>query len=56
MSGSLCRLLADASGASAIEYGLICAMIALFIIAAIGTTGEKLIAAFSSLLGALELA
>ncbi len=40
----------DQSGATAIEYGLICALIALAIIAAVGTTGEKLVAAFSSLL------
>jgi pilus assembly protein Flp/PilA len=50
MSRTLRRLVADASGATAIEYGLICAMIALAIIAAVGTTGDKLVAAFTSLL------
>jgi pilus assembly protein Flp/PilA len=50
LSLALRRLLADASGATAIEYGLICAMIALAIIAAVGTTGDKLVAAFTSLL------
>lgn len=44
------RFSADQSGATVIEYGLICALIALFIIAAVGTTGEKLVATFTSLL------
>ena len=44
-------LLADRSGATSIEYGLICAMIALAIIAAVGMTGDSLVAKFSSLLG-----
>jgi pilus assembly protein Flp/PilA len=50
MSSTLRRLIADAAGATAIEYGLICAMIALAIIVAVGTTGDKLVAAFTSLL------
>jgi pilus assembly protein Flp/PilA len=50
MPRTLRRLIADASGATAIEYGLICAMIALAIILAVGTTGDKLVAAFTSLL------
>ena len=44
------RFIPDKSGATVIEYGLICALIALFIIAAVGATGEKLVATFSSLL------
>jgi pilus assembly protein Flp/PilA len=44
------RFLADDRAATAIEYGLICAMIALAIIAAVGMTGESLVAAFTSLL------
>ena len=44
------RLLADQSGATSIEYGQICAMIALAMIAAVGMTGDSLVAKFSSLL------
>jgi pilus assembly protein Flp/PilA len=50
MSATYRELLAKTFGATVIEYGLICAMIALAIIAAVGTTGEQLIAAFRSLL------
>ena len=46
------KFLCDESGATAIEYGLICAGIALAIIAAVGLTGDKLVALFSSLLTA----
>ena len=42
----------DESGATAIEYGLIAAGIALAIIAAVGLTGDKLVALFTSLLNA----
>jgi pilus assembly protein Flp/PilA len=44
------RLFADQAGATSIEYGLICAMIALAMIAAVGMTGDSLVAKFSSLL------
>ncbi len=46
------RFLHDESGATAIEYGLICAGIALAIITAVGLTGERLVALFTSLLTA----
>ena len=40
-------------GATAIEYSLIAGFIALAIIAAVGLTGEKLVALFESLIPAL---
>ena len=46
------RLPADESGATSIEYALICAAIGLVIIAAVNTTGAQLVAMLSSLLGA----
>ena len=46
------KFLRDESGATAIEYGLICAAIALAIITAVGLTGDKLVALFTSLLTA----
>jgi pilus assembly protein Flp/PilA len=46
------RFLCDESGATAIEYGLICAGIALAIITAVGLTGERLLELFTSLLTA----
>jgi pilus assembly protein Flp/PilA len=46
------RFLADESGATAIEYGLICAGIAVAIIAIIKGLGDKLIAALTTLLNA----
>jgi pilus assembly protein Flp/PilA len=46
------KLLRDESGATAIEYSLIAGFIALAIIAAVGMTGDKLIAMFTSLLNA----
>ena len=39
-------------GATSIEYGLICAMIALAILAILGTTGEKLVTMLTGLLNA----
>ena len=47
------KFLRDESGATAIEYGLIAALIALAIIAAVGMTGERLVALFVSLIPAL---
>jgi pilus assembly protein Flp/PilA len=46
------RFLREESGATAIEYGLICAGITLAVIAAVGLTGDKLVALFTSLLTA----
>jgi len=48
------RLLADESGATAIEYGLICAAIGLAILAALNTTGTQLVAALTKLLNAFS--
>ncbi len=42
------KFLSDESGATAIEYGLIAALIALAIIAAVGQTGQRLVALFQS--------
>lgn len=49
------KFLEDERGATAIEYGLICGAIALAIIAAVGQTGQKLVALFQSLIPALTL-
>ena len=46
---TLKRLLADQSGATAIEYGLICAGIGLVILLALNTTGQALVAMLQSL-------
>jgi pilus assembly protein Flp/PilA len=46
------KFLRDPSGATAIEYCLIAAGIALAIIAAVGLTGDKLVQLFSSLVTA----
>jgi pilus assembly protein Flp/PilA len=43
------RLLADPSGATAIEYGLICALIGLVILLATNTSGQALVAMLTSL-------
>jgi len=44
----LTKLIADESGATAIEYGLIAALIAVVIIAAVTTVGTNLTATFST--------
>ena len=49
------KFLSDESGATGIEYGLVAALIALAIIAAVGQTGERLVALFQSLIQALTL-
>jgi Flp pilus assembly pilin Flp len=46
------RLLADDAGATAIEYGLICAGIGLLILLALNTTGEAVVAMLQSLVDA----
>lgn len=48
------KFLRDESGATAIEYGLIAAGIALAIITAVGLTGDKLVALFTSFLTAFS--
>ncbi len=47
------RFIADQSGSTAIEYGLIAASIAVVIITAVQLLGTKLTATFSSVAGAL---
>ncbi len=50
----LCReLFADESGATAIEYGLIAALIAVVVISAVRTVGTKLTTTFTSVATAL---
>ena len=44
------KFLRDENGATAIEYSLIAGFIALAIIAAVGMTGERLVALFESLI------
>ncbi len=48
------KFLANESGATAIEYGLIAAGIAVAIIAAVQGLGTKLISTFTSVEGALK--
>ena len=48
MSKFVTRFIKDESGATAIEYGLIVALIAVVIITAVTTLGTKLNAAFTS--------
>ncbi len=52
MGMMLKRFIAEDSGATSIEYGLICAGIALAILAILGTTGEQLVALLTGLLDA----
>ncbi len=47
------KLMRDEGGATAIEYGLIAALIAVVIIAAINSVGTNLSATFSSVVAAL---
>jgi pilus assembly protein Flp/PilA len=47
------RFLADQAGATAIEYGLIAALIAVVIIAAVTAVGTGVSATFQSVAGAL---
>ena len=50
----LTQLLRDESGATAIEYGLIAALISVVIIAAVTVVGTKLSAVFNSIGTALQ--
>lgn len=54
MKGIFKRFLADESGATAIEYGLIAAGIALAIIAALQGLGTKLVSVFTTIAAALR--
>ena len=47
------RFAADASGVTAIEYGLIAALIAVIIIGAVATVGTNLSGTFSTVAGSL---
>ena len=49
MSKFIARFVEDESGATAIEYGLIVALIAVVIITAVGTLGGKLNNGFTSI-------
>ena len=50
------RFLQDESGATAIEYGLIAALISVVIIAALNTLGGSLNTTFASVSGAVDTA
>jgi pilus assembly protein Flp/PilA len=49
----LSRCLSDDSGATAVEYGLIAALIALAIVSAVGTVGTNLGKTFNTVAAAL---
>jgi pilus assembly protein Flp/PilA len=48
------RLLKDESGATAIEYGLIAALVSVVIIGVLGTVGDNLLATFTDIGDALD--
>lgn len=50
---TLTKLFRDDAGATAIEYGLIAALIAVVIVTAVTTVGTKLSATFNSVAGSL---
>jgi pilus assembly protein Flp/PilA len=54
MSKFVSRFLKDESGATAIEYGLIAALIAVALVTAMGFLGEGLENAFKGIQGTLE--
>lgn len=56
MTMLLSRLLRDESGATAIEYGLIAALISVVIISAVTLVGSKLQGVFSSIASSLAAA
>ena len=56
MTMLLSRLLRDESGATAIEYGLIAALISVVIITAVTLVGSKLSSVFNSIATALSTA
>ena len=49
------KFVKDESGATAIEYGLIAALIAVLIITAVGLVGTRLEAVFNAIAGALQI-
>jgi pilus assembly protein Flp/PilA len=51
---NIVRFLRDETGATAIEYGLLAALIAVVIIAAVRTVGTSLRATFSSIASGLQ--
>ncbi len=53
MSKFVSRFLKDESGATAIEYGLIAALIAVALVAAMGFLSDGLSSAFSDIVGTL---
>jgi len=53
MLKQLTRILRDENGATAIEYGLIAALIAVAIITAVGTVGSHLSSTFNSVASSL---
>jgi pilus assembly protein Flp/PilA len=48
MSKFFTRFLSDESGATAIEYGLIAALVAVVLVTALGTMGNKLSGTFTT--------
>jgi pilus assembly protein Flp/PilA len=56
MRNFMTKLLSDRDGATAIEYGLIAALISVVIIAAVTLVGSKLSATFNSIATALSTA
>lgn len=54
MSKFVTRFLKDESGATAIEYGLIAALIAVVIIGAVTALGTNISARFNEVAGAME--
>ena len=53
MKNLLSRFVSDESGVTAIEYGLIAALIAVIIIGAVSTVGTKLSGTFTSVANSL---
>ena len=53
MSKFVTRFLKDQSGATAIEYGLIAALVAVVIVTAVGAMGTKLSSVFVTVSGSL---
>ncbi|HEY2358755.1 MAG TPA: Flp family type IVb pilin [Phenylobacterium sp.] len=53
MSNAVKSFLKDESGATAIEYGLIAALVAVVLVTALGAMGNKLSGTFNKVSGAL---
>jgi pilus assembly protein Flp/PilA len=54
MSKFVTRFLKDESGATAIEYGLIAALIAVVLVTALGAVGDSLNTTFDTIKGGLD--